>query len=147
MNTLSYFKDHLDDYLSELRELVEIESPTRDLAGLTRAADFLTGCLSPLAEVTTENLDGLGPMLRARRHSSGHEPTGPRLILLAHYDTVWPVASWPELWRPAGGRMRPALHPLAAPVSGRERQRPPRHRDPAQPRRGGGLARLDARDP
>ena len=100
MNTLSYFKNNLDSYLSELREFVEIETPTRDLAGLTRAADFLTGCLSPLAEVTTENLDGLGPMLRARRAG-----TGAKVVVLAHYDTVWPVGSWPELWRPADGRI------------------------------------------
>jgi glutamate carboxypeptidase len=100
MTTLSYFEDHLDDYLAELRELVEIETPTRGVDGLTRAADFLTECLSPLAEVTTESLDGLGPMLRAHRAGNG-----PKLLVLAHYDTVWPVGSWPELWRPADGRI------------------------------------------
>ena len=49
------------------------------------------------------------------------------MLLLAHYDTVWPVGSWPNLWRVDQGRafgpgvydMKGglALHRLAAPVS------------------------------
>jgi len=100
MSSLAFFERHLDDYLSELRDLVEIETPTRHLEGLTRAAAFLTELLSPLAEVGVQELDGFGPVIRARRAGRGS-----RLVVLAHYDTVWPVGSWPEPWRRAGGRI------------------------------------------
>jgi glutamate carboxypeptidase len=100
MQTLDYFKRHLSDYLANLRHFVEIETPTRNVEQAERAASFLTDQYSGLGEIATQPLDGFGPMLRIERPG-----TGCRVLLLGHYDTVWPVGSWPQLWREAEGRV------------------------------------------
>jgi glutamate carboxypeptidase len=81
----------LDDLLADLRELVECESPSNDLAAVERSADLV-------ARLGTERL-GLAPErividgvhhLRWRLGS----PTAPRRVLvLAHHDTVWPLGT------------------------------------------------------
>lgn len=87
------FRDRLPQFLAELREMVEIETPTRHLPGLERLANWLERRLAPVARVERRDLDRHGPLVRALRPG-----TGCRVLLLAHYDTVWPVGSWPELW-------------------------------------------------
>lgn len=81
----------LDDLLADLRELVECESPSGDLAAVERSADLV-------ARLGTERL-GLAPErivvdgvnhLRWRLGS----PTAPgRVLVLAHHDTVWPLGT------------------------------------------------------
>jgi glutamate carboxypeptidase len=100
MTSLEHYSAHLADYLAELREFVAIETPTGDVEQAERAADFLRERFSPLGKVTATPLEGYGPLLRIRRPG-----TGARVLLLAHYDTVWPVGSWTELWGEANGRI------------------------------------------
>jgi glutamate carboxypeptidase len=100
MKTLEYFSDHLDDYLVELRQFVEIETPTGNKEQAERAAAFLTDRFRQFGDITAEQLDMFGPMLRIRRPGLGS-----RVLLLAHYDTVWPVGSWSQSWRQAEGRV------------------------------------------
>ncbi len=81
----------LDALLADLRELVECESPSNDLAAVERSADLV-------ARLGTERL-GLAPErivvdgvhhLRWRLGS----PTAPgRVLVLAHHDTVWPLGT------------------------------------------------------
>ncbi|KRF41188.1 M20 family metallopeptidase [Terrabacter sp. Soil810] len=81
----------LDELLADLRELVECESPSDDLAAVERSADLV-------ARLGTERL-GLAPErivvdgvhhLRWRFGS----PTAPgRVLVLAHHDTVWPLGT------------------------------------------------------
>ena len=99
MNSLDFFTDRLPDYLEELRALTEIETPTGDLANLERAAGFLTERLAPFGRPERCDLQDHGPLLRLRR-----EGTGSRVLLLAHYDTVWPVGSWQNPWSVRHGR-------------------------------------------
>ncbi len=100
MTPRDFFAAHLDDYIGELRQLVAIETPTRDTRQAELAAAFLAERFDPLGEVSAIPIDGFGPLLRIRRPGSGS-----RVLLLAHYDTVWPVGSWPETWRAATGRV------------------------------------------
>lgn len=93
VSTLQYFSGRVDAILAELRELVAIETPTGDLAGLDLAAAWLGERLTPFGELTTEPLGQHGPLLRLRRPGSAH-----RVMIIGHMDTVWPVGSWPELW-------------------------------------------------
>jgi len=93
VDAIDYFTRHLDDYLHELRELVEIETPTGDVDGAGRAADLLGRLLAPFGTAERFPLDGFGPLVRLRL--SGH---GARVLLSAHYDTVWPVGSWERRW-------------------------------------------------
>ncbi|HEY7513137.1 MAG TPA: M20/M25/M40 family metallo-hydrolase, partial [Vicinamibacteria bacterium] len=69
-----------------LRELVEIESPSHDAAGVGALADRVAAELRPLGlSVERVPVDGCGPVLRARG-ASGSRP----VLLLGHLDTVWP---------------------------------------------------------
>jgi len=100
VKSLDFFERHLDRYLGELRALTEIEAPTGDLENLDRAAAYISELLDPLGDLTSENLEDHGRLLRVDRPG-----TGPRVLLLAHYDTVWPPGSWPAPWRIDDGRV------------------------------------------
>ena len=100
MSTSEYFRRRLPEYLTDLQDLVAIETPTRDIEGVTRAAAWLESRLSPFGDFSCEPLEGYGPLLRLRRPGTGH-----RVMLLGHMDTVWPVGSWPELWRESDGHI------------------------------------------
>lgn len=95
-DTLEYFERNLDSYLGDLRQLVEIESPTYDTDGIKRASLWLQTQFAGLGELRRFETDA-GPVLRLF-----HRGSGPRVLLLAHYDTVHPVGSWDELWREEG---------------------------------------------
>ncbi len=99
MNSFDFFSKHLDGYLDELRLLTAIETPTGNLPQLDRAADFLMERVASLGYVERTGMPDHGPMLRIVR-----EGTGVRVLLLGHFDTVWPVGSWPTLWKTDQGR-------------------------------------------
>jgi glutamate carboxypeptidase len=99
MKSLDFFSDHLQDYLDELQTFTAIETPTGDLPNLERAAVFLTERLAPFGRPERCDIQDHGPLLRLRR-----EGVGSKVLLLAHYDTVWPVGSWKNLWNVSDGR-------------------------------------------
>lgn len=74
-----------------LRELVEIESPSDNPAGVAGLADRVGRELRSLGlEVEEVPVPGAGPILRARSPA----PQGRRpVMLLGHLDTVWPVGT------------------------------------------------------
>jgi len=94
VSTIEYFRGRLPHFLKELREFVEIETPTGHIENIERAADWLSDRLGPFGELRTETMGDHGPMLRLRRPGTAH-----RVMLVGHMDTVWPVGSWPHLWR------------------------------------------------
>lgn len=71
-----------------LRELIEIESPSTDAAGVAALAERIARELTPLG-LTVEILpmSSGGPLLRARW--AGERP----MMLLGHLDTVWPIGT------------------------------------------------------
>ncbi len=75
--------------LADLRELVECESPSTDLAAVARSADVV-------ARIGTERL-GVAPeriVLDGRTHLRWRLGDGPaRVLVLGHHDTVWPVGT------------------------------------------------------
>ncbi len=105
-------REHLagktDEYLETLRELAETESPSADKAAADRCADTIAALLGRCGfRVERRTMVEVGDILigrspgrsKSQRGSSGEgppkEPTdgsapGPRTLLLAHYDTVWP---------------------------------------------------------
>ena len=100
MDTVRYFAERLPRYLEELRALVTIETPTGDVARAERAAEAIATAFSGLGTVDREPLAEFGPLLRVRRSGKGS-----RVLLLAHYDTVWPAGSWDVPWLERDGRI------------------------------------------
>ena len=80
----------LDELLADLRELVECESPSDDLAAVERSADLV-------ARIGTERL-GVAPeriVVDGRTHLRwrlGRRGAG-RVLVLGHHDTVWPLGT------------------------------------------------------
>jgi glutamate carboxypeptidase len=89
--------------LADLRDLVECESPSGDLAAVARSADVV-------ARIGTARL-GVAPeyvVVDGRTHLRWRLGTGPsRVLLLGHHDTVWPVGSLAtHPWSVEGGVVR-----------------------------------------
>lgn len=77
--------------LEHLERLVRCESPSEDLEAVARSADLV-------AEIGTELL-GQAParlVREGRTHLCWRLGTTPRVLLLAHHDTVWPLGSLAE---------------------------------------------------
>jgi len=100
VNTIDHFRHRLPDYLTELRELVALETPSEDCARIETASAWLAERLAPFGEISSRDLNGYGPLLRFRRPGTTH-----KVMLVGHIDTVWAVGSWPELWREENGRI------------------------------------------
>lgn len=79
----------MDTFLGDLRQLVECESPSEDLAAVARSADVV-------ARVGTTRL-GVAPeriVLGGVTHLRWRLGTGPsRVLLVGHHDTVWPTGT------------------------------------------------------
>jgi glutamate carboxypeptidase len=78
----------LDALLADLRELVECESPSSDLAAVERSADVV-------ARLGTERL-GVAPeriVVDGVHHLRWRFGSATRVLVLAHHDTVWPIGT------------------------------------------------------
>jgi glutamate carboxypeptidase len=80
----------LDELLADLRELVECESPSSDLAAVERSAELVARLGAKRLRVEPERivLDGVHHL----RWRLGSRATG-RVLVLAHHDTVWPLGT------------------------------------------------------
>jgi glutamate carboxypeptidase len=85
-------------FLDLLQRLVEVESPTRDEAACDRMADLLFATLAADGwRVERDPRSGAGDVLAATLPGTGD---GPATLVLAHYDTVWPLGTLSEMpWR------------------------------------------------
>ncbi|MRX44360.1 M20/M25/M40 family metallo-hydrolase [Agromyces sp. Q22] len=80
------------EILHDLERLVRVESPSADHAAVARSADVV-------AEIGEQRI-GFAPerivvdgCTHLRWHLGSPEPDAPRVLLLAHHDTVWPIGS------------------------------------------------------
>ncbi|MGW3089009.1 M20 family metallopeptidase [Streptomyces sp. NPDC001108] len=91
----------LPGLLADIGELVRAESPSADLAPVADCARVVAGLGTRLTGAAPEWVDGSGrPALRWRFGS------GDRVLLLGHFDTVWPVGSLARHpFEVAGGRL------------------------------------------
>lgn len=86
--------------LDDLAELVSCESPSEDLAAVSRCADVVAELGARRLGVSAERIDNDGRV--HLRWQFGR----PEVVLLGHMDTVWPLgtlARWP--WSIAGDRI------------------------------------------
>lgn len=88
---LRWFEDRRETMLDELRELVSLETPTRDVAAVNRCGDLLQRRLEALgAGVRRIPQREVGDMLLASWHA---DAPGPAILFLTHSDTVWPAGT------------------------------------------------------
>ncbi|MFG3242049.1 M20 family metallopeptidase [Streptomyces sp. NPDC048157] len=91
----------LPSLLADIEDLVRTESPSGDPAAVADCARVAAGIGTRLTGAAPEWIDGSGrPALRWRFGS------GDRVLLLGHFDTVWPVGSLAtHPFEVAGGRL------------------------------------------
>ncbi len=98
-----FVDQHLEEILADLKAFVELESPTTNKAAVDRAGRHLAGRFQQAAgaEIAWHPQTAWGDHFEARVGS------GPRRILvLGHFDTVWPVGALERMGcRIGGGRM------------------------------------------
>jgi glutamate carboxypeptidase len=89
-----------DAMLQDLKALVECESPTEDLAACNRVIE--------LAGKISERVTGVkGDLIQEKgRPVFWLGSKSPKIALLAHLDTVWPIGSFTPLWKVDGDLAR-----------------------------------------
>lgn len=101
---VDFLRSHQQEMADDLRWLVEMESPSTDKASLDRVAAAIAeyGASRAGAEARVIELRDQGNIVRLESPGS---VDGPPVLLLAHFDTVWPLGSLGRLpFRIEGGR-------------------------------------------
>lgn len=88
--------------LDQVAELVSTESPTGDLEALAVMAERVRELLAPVAGRLQEHPGAMGTHLVLEL--DGRESASAPVLLVGHYDTVWPVGTLARMpWRVSGG--------------------------------------------
>lgn len=101
-DTLRTLTDAIPTMVDDLARLVRQESPSADQAAVAVSADVVAELGERLTGQAPERIvvDGCSHL----RWRFGDEPSCPRVLLLGHHDTVWPVGSLAEHpWRVRDG--------------------------------------------
>ncbi|WP_438854024.1 M20 family metallopeptidase [Agromyces sp. M3QZ16-3] len=82
----------LPEILRDLERLILVESPSADLEAVARSADVVAAIGEQRIGFAPERIvvDGCTHL---RWHLGSPEADAPRVLLLAHHDTVWPIGS------------------------------------------------------
>ncbi|MGA7684434.1 MAG: M20 family metallopeptidase [Terriglobales bacterium] len=88
---LAYFEERLDAMVANIRELVEMESPSDDKAAVDKLADVVAGKFAALGgAVRMHRAEKFGNHLQVDfAGAAGGKP----VLLLGHYDTVYPMGT------------------------------------------------------
>jgi glutamate carboxypeptidase len=78
----------LADLLADIRALVECESPSSDLSAVARSADVVARVGAARLGVEPDRI-----VLDGRTHLRWRLGDRPRVLMLGHHDTVWPLGS------------------------------------------------------
>lgn len=89
---LTWAEDALPDMLADLEHLIRCESPTSDLTAIARSADLIAAIGERRLGFAPERLVIEG-VTHLRWRLGDPDPDAPRVLLLAHHDTVWPLGS------------------------------------------------------
>lgn len=79
--------------VARLARLVELESPSGDVARLAELRDVLASRLTELGALVEVMPGDAGDQLRAVFPTAGHQTPDGHLLVVGHYDTVW-EAGW-----------------------------------------------------
>jgi glutamate carboxypeptidase len=91
--------------LKRLRELVEVESPSDDKAGVDRANDLVSAWAQALGGTIKRHKQRTFGDVLELRFGPARSKRG-RVLLLGHLDTVWPMGTLAKMpWREADGKI------------------------------------------
>jgi glutamate carboxypeptidase len=97
MNLLDHYAARREAILQSIRELVELETKSREESRLNEIASFVSGQLREIGgQVELIPQNGYGTHLRAR-FDFGHNKMEQGVLVVGHLDTVWPVGSLERL--------------------------------------------------
>jgi glutamate carboxypeptidase len=97
------------EMVKDLQALVEVESPTDDLASCRRIVDKANEITQRLIGTSADVFDEKG------RPVYWLGSKDPKVVLLAHLDTVWPIGSFTPLWKVEGDVIRgPGIYDMKA---------------------------------
>lgn len=90
---------------SRLRELVEIESPSEDKAGVDRAGEMVIAWAGTLGGKVKRHKQKIYGDVLELRFGPARSKRG-RVLVLGHLDTVWPLGTLAKMpWREAEGKL------------------------------------------
>jgi glutamate carboxypeptidase len=90
---LEHFNVNQEAILDVIRRLVERETKSREEGALNEIAHFVAGQLQEIGgKITLVPQPGYGTHLRAD-FDFGHSLTSPRVLVIGHLDTVWPIGT------------------------------------------------------
>ena len=115
---LALCQQHEAEMLSLLRKMVEIESPSDDKAAVDRMGEFLAEAFERLGgQVTFYPQETAGNHLKAE--FSGGGASGKPVLLLGHFDTVWPMGTLAKMpFRMEAGRaFGPGVYDMKAGIA------------------------------
>jgi glutamate carboxypeptidase len=86
-------------FLADLQKLVECQSPTEDLAACQKVMEIAK-------KIAEDNLPGESEIIiESGRPVFWWGSKNPKVVLLAHLDTVWPIDSFTPLWKVDGDKI------------------------------------------
>ncbi len=100
LSHLDFCRRQQAEMLSLLQRMVEIESPSDNKAALDRMGEFLAGEFERLGgKVTFDQQKEAGNHLKAEfvGVESGGQIQGKPILLLGHFDTVWPLGTLAQM--------------------------------------------------
>jgi glutamate carboxypeptidase len=91
---LAFCQQHENEMLALLRKMVEMESPSDNKAAVDRMGAFLAEVFESLGgQVTFYPQEAAGNHLKAEFAGGGSGGVGKPVLLLGHFDTVWPMGT------------------------------------------------------
>jgi glutamate carboxypeptidase len=115
---LDFCLQHQSAMLDLLQRMVEIESPSDDKAAVDRLGKFLAGEFARIGgKVTFHPQTAFGDHLQAELSGSASKPKP--ILLLGHFDTVWPLGTLKSMpFRVDGGRaFGPGIYDMKAGIA------------------------------
>ncbi|MER7798355.1 M20 family metallopeptidase [Microbacterium sp. NPDC096154] len=89
---LDWAEQALPDMLTDLEQIIRCESPSADHTAVARSADLIAAIGERRLGFAPERLVVEG-VTHLRWRLGSPDPEAPRVLLLTHHDTVWPVGS------------------------------------------------------
>ncbi|MBN2305189.1 MAG: M20 family metallopeptidase [Anaerolineae bacterium] len=117
MKLLEFFREHNDEMVEFLKELVIRESPSRDKAAVDKLGEFIVESLREVgAQVMTFPRDEVGDI-----HYASWNDTAPGkpILLIGHIDTVWPVGTLKQMpmWQDGARLYGPGILDMKAGIA------------------------------